>query len=242
MRISTVQRFVFLTYAFCFGVPACASEPVLVQAQRYVEQQLDTQLQGAALAQIQRDVQVMSPRGAALQPCPGGWQWEPVNLRHWARIHVGVKCSGEAGSMVAVVHAQGPVWVATRPLPQGHRLQEQDLQQQIQTIQSAEEINSGWIWLGRTVRKPLKAGSAVLARHLTAPTYARKGEKVEIRATVEGVTVSVMGIASRTAQEGEMVRVRNLSSQQWVTGRLIAPGVLEPTEQPTGGVKVQLSD
>lgn len=231
-----------LALAPCTRAYAQAAPPLLTQAQRYVAQQLDDYLKDVAHTAIEHEITVMSPRGAALQPCPSGWQWEPVNLRHWTRMHIGVKCQGQAGSLVAIVHAQAPVWITAQALPQGHRLQAQDVLQHMQPITGAEEINSGLTWLGRTLRKPLPAGAAVRAQHLTAPVYARKGEKLEIRASVEGVTVSVTGIASRTAHEGESLRVRNLSSQQWVTGRLIAPGVLEPTEQPSGGVKVQSSD
>lgn len=224
------------------GAPAYAATPLLAQAQQHVAQQLDAHLQEAGHAWVTHEITVMSPRGAALKPCPSAWQWEPLQLRHWSRMHLGVKCQGHAGSVVAVVHAQAPVWVASRALPQGHLLQAQDMQQQVQAIDSMDHLNTHLAWTGRTLSKPLAEGTPVHARHLAAPVYARKGEKLEIRASVEGVTVSVVGVAARTAYAGEVVRVRNLSSQQWVTGRLIAPGVLEPNALPSGGVKVQLSD
>lgn len=215
--------------------------PLLVQAQRYVAQQWDDPaLPQHAAPGLERTITVMSPRGAALQPCPSGWQWEPLDLRHWGRIHVGLKCQNQAGSLVAVVHVQAPVWVAAQALPKGHRLQLQDMQQRVQPVERADDLNQDLHWLDRTLRKALAAGDAVRGQHLLRPVYARKGEKLEIRASVDGVTVSATGVAARTAYEGETLRVRNLSSQQWVTGRLIAPGVLEPARQASGGVKVQV--
>jgi flagella basal body P-ring formation protein FlgA len=222
--------------------PAYASTPLLAQAQQYVAQQLDTYLDNAGHRTVAHAITVMSPRGAALEACPSGWQWEPLDLRQWTRIHIGVKCQGQSGSLVAIVHAQAPVWVTAQSLPQGHLLQTADVEQRIQAITNANELNESLTWLDRTLRKPLAAGTAIQAKHLAAQVYARKGDKLEIRASVDGVTVSVLGMATRTAYAGEIVRVRNLSSQQWVTGRLTAPGVLEPTEHPSGGVKVQLSD
>lgn len=213
-----------------------------MQAQRYVSQQLDADTQGqhTALGTLERTITVMSPRGAALQACPSGWEWEPLDVRSWARIHIGVKCQNQAGSLVAVVHAQAPVWVTVQALPRGHRLQAQDMQQRVMPIDRAKDLHQPLDWQGRILRKPLAAGMPVRAQHLARPVYARKGEKLEIRASVDGVTVSATAIAARTAYQGETLRVRNLSSQQWVTGRLIAPGVLEPAEQASGGVKVQM--
>lgn len=223
-------------------MPTYATGNLLVQAQQHVAQQLDDHFKNTSHTPIERYITVMSPRGAALHSCPSGWEWEPLNLHHWSRVHIGVKCQGRAGSLVALVQAKAPLWVSAHNLPQGHRLQAQDIKQQVLLVGNTEDINNDLAWLGRTLRKPLTAGTALHARHLTVPVYARKGDKVEIRASVEGITVSVAGIATRTGYEGDIVRVRNLSSQQWVTGRLTAPGVLEPTEPPRGGVKVQLSD
>lgn len=219
---------------------AHAETSLQAQALTYLEQAMDAALSEAQRATLQRHITVASPRGAALQPCASAWQWEPLDLSRWNRIHMGVRCEGRAGSLVASIQARAPVWTAARALPKGHRLQAHDLQQQTLAIHSIHDMLDVTTLQHMQLRKPVRAGVPLQLQHVERTVYARKGEKIEIRASVAGITVSAQGIAERTAYQGETLRVRNLRSQQWVTGRLIAPGVLEASEQATGGVKVQM--
>lgn len=219
---------------------AHASTSVQAQAQARIEQALDSALSAQQRASLTRQIRVASPRGAALQPCPSGWQWAPVSLEYWQRVHINVHCEGRAGSLVAVIDARAPVWATASDLPKGHRLQAQDLQRQEAPVHSLQDMPDAATLVHMQLRKPLRAGTALRLQHLERAVYARKGEKVEIRASVQGITVSMDGIAARTAYQGETLRVRNLRSQQWVTGRLVAPGILEASDQASGGVKVQM--
>lgn len=227
------------------GLGACccataAASSVQIQAQEKIAQALAAALSEAQRATLEHEITVLSPRGAALHACSSAWQWEPVDLRNWKRVHIGVRCEGVAGSLVGQVHARAPVWTAARALPKGHRLQGQDLQQQMRAVDGLQQLVDQSALVQMQLRKPLRAGAPVQAHDLERTVYARKGEAVEIRASVDGITVSTQGLAGRTAYQGETLRVRNLRSQQWVTGRLIAPGVLEASDQPSGGVKVQV--
>lgn len=210
------------------------------QAHAKIEQALDSALSAAQRVALQRKISLASPRGAALRPCPSEWQWEPIDLEHWRRIHIGVRCEGVEGSLVAVIHAQAPVWTTTRALPKGHRLQTQDLQRKTLDVSRVQDMPDAADLIHMQLRKSLPAGVAVRMQHVERAVYARRGQPVEIRASVEGITVSTTGIATRTAYQGETLRVRNVRSQQWVSGRLIAPGILEADEEASGGVKVQM--
>lgn len=222
------------------AVLAQAHTSLQEQAHAKIEQAMDRALSAPQRATLERQITLTSPRGAALRPCPTAWQWEPIHLEHWRRIHIGVRCEGAEGSLVAVIHARAPLWTTTRALPKGHRLQSPDLQRQTLEVTRAQDMPDASTLLHMQLRKPLRAGVAVQMQHVERVPYARKGQSVEIRASVEGITVSTTGIATRTAYQGESLRVRNVRSQQWVSGRLIAPGVLEANEEASGGVKVQM--
>lgn len=217
-----------------------AATSVQAQAQALVEQALDAALSAQQRASLRYEIRVIAPRGAAAQPCPSAWQWDPIHLAHWQRVRIGVRCEGQTGSLVAVIHARAPVWSTLVDLPKGHRLQAQDLQRHEAPVHRLQDMPEASALVHMQLRKPLPAGTAVQLQHVERAVYARKGEKLEIRATVQGITVSMDGTAERTAYHGETLRARNLRSQQWVTGRLVAPGVLEASDQPSGGVKVQM--
>lgn len=244
MRINSVcaalARIVVLTGMGTCSLATAGHGNVQAQAQEKIAQALATALNEAQRATLEHKITVRSPRGAALNPCPSAWQWEAVDLRHWKRVHIGVRCEGVAGSLVGQVHARAPVWTLARTLPKGHHLQAQDLEQQIRAVDSLQHLIDQTRLLQMQLRKPLRAGATVQAQDLQRAVFARRGETVEIRASLDGITVSTKGLAERTAYQGETLRVRNLRSQQWVTGRLIAPGVLEASDQPSGGVKVQV--
>ena len=236
----TFLRPVLLASMGMVSSAAYAHSTLQALAQEKIAQALADVLNEAQRATLQIEITVKSPRGAALRPCPSAWQWDPIDLGHWQRVHMGMRCEGVAGSLVAQVKASAPVWTTAHALPKGHRLQAQDLQQHIRTIDSAQDMVEPSALLHMQLRKPLRAGVTVQTHDVERAAYARKGQTVEIRASVDGITVSTTGLAPRTAYQGDTLRVRNLHSQQWVTGRLIAPGILEASDQPSGGVKVQL--
>lgn len=225
--------------------PHSQAQPTLplglhAQAQAHVVRAMDERLSAQQRQMLHREIAVMAPRGAALAPCNSPWQWDPIRLDHWQRVHLGMRCEGRRGSVVAVIHASAPVWVTAQDLPKGHRLQPSDLHRHTARVQRLQDMPDAGALIPMQLRQALPAGTPVRLHHVERAIYARKGQPLEIRASVQGITVSVEGIAGRTAYQGETLQVRNLRSQQWVTGRLIAPGVLEASDAPSGGVTVQL--
>lgn len=213
------------------------------QAHARVQASITESLPASMRSQAKIHITVTAPRGAAQQPCHTDWEWGEITLQRWQRIHIPVSCAGKAGSLVAKVQMQAPVQITTRALPKHHRLMATDLESQLQSVDSPEALMSAPQLLGMQLRRAMPQGQVLLPQHVVRPLYAKKGERLEIRAGTDGIVVNVPGIALRNGYAGERIRARNAHSQTWVEGLLIAPGVLQAeTTQSGSGVKVQSTD
>lgn len=213
------------------------------QAQAHVLAHLHHILPPQVREQAHIQVQISGPRGAAQNHCPGGWQLQPLSTEQWLRIHIPLSCAGSTGSVVARLHIQAPVYATTQALAKLHVLRQQDLQMQIAQIGSPNEVVTLEQLLGMQLRRATAQGQVLQAQHVSAPLYAKKGERLDIQAQAGSITVSTAGIALRNGSKGERIRARNIHSQTWVEGVLIAPGVLQAERiQPGRSVKVQSSD
>lgn len=219
-----------------------AAEPSLAElAIAQVHSAVTRDLTAAEQAALQLEIRITGRRGAALSNCPSGWQLpEDLSIQHWRRLSIAVHCAGVKGSLVAQIEAQAQVWTLARDLPAGHRLSAQDLVRANRPLRSAEELLALSALEGLQLRRAMPAGSQPSGRALERPVCARRGQSVEIRASVDdAVQVSATGIAEATGRLGETGRVRNARSQRWVSGRWIAPGVLLADAQP-GSVRVEM--
>jgi flagella basal body P-ring formation protein FlgA len=163
-------------------------------------------------------------RGAAHQPCPGGWEMGPLNFRHLARVTVPLRCESQRGSVVAQVQARAPVWTLRADVPAGRALRAEDLQLQLRELTQLEALLPESALLGMQLRADGRSGQMLEPRDIARPVVVRRGDKVEIRAQDDGVQVSVAGIATGSGKLGETAVVRNARSGRPVKGTLIAPG------------------
>lgn len=235
----------FLVSLFLLAGQAHAHTPtdLQIQAQARVRQHIEQVLPEAVRTQAQVRVAIHAPRGAALQSCDSGWQWGALDSAQWHRMHVPVACAGVAGSLVAKVEVRGPVYVARTALPKAHRLRPDDVQRHMQRLSSPDAVLPAEQLHDMLLRRAVQAGQMLLPQHLERSLYAKKGERVEIRADAGGIVVSATGIALRNGYQGERIRVRNARSQTWVEGILVEPGVLQAqSTQPGRGIKVQSGD
>ena len=188
-------------------------------------------------------MQFVAPRGAANTHCPQGWRIDTIALRQLTRVSIPVLCGAERGSVVALLEVRAPVWTLRSDLPRGHSLRPEDLTPQSQRIAQISDVLAASDLIGLQLKNDTPAGQALRARDLLRPIAMRKGDKVEIRAQGDGVQVSVMGVATRTAKLGESVSVRNVRTGRLVQGVLIAPGVLQADSQPpAGAVQVRAAE
>jgi flagella basal body P-ring formation protein FlgA len=137
----------------------------------------------------------------------------------WGRHNYRIECPDKMGWMLrgrVTVSVRLPVWVAARNMSRQQTLSDADLQ--LQTTQ-LELLTHGFSVQGeslvnyRAVR-PIAVGQVLDKNNLRPPLLVRKGEQVVIRAGQEGFAASMSGIALQDGVLGQMISVRNSSSQK----------------------------
>jgi flagella basal body P-ring formation protein FlgA len=75
--------------------------------------------------------------------------------------------------------------------------------------------------VGTRLRRPVKAGTALLANMVEQPPLIEKGDRVTVVAESPTVTVTVPGIAQGKGFAGEQIRVKNSMSKKELIGRIL---------------------
>ncbi|HTN30949.1 MAG TPA: flagellar basal body P-ring formation chaperone FlgA [Pseudomonas sp.] len=83
--------------------------------------------------------------------------------------------------------------------------------------------------VGQTAKRRIRAGQMLSAELLDAPLWVRRGQSVTIRARHDGIEASTLGEALANGREGEIVRVRNRSSEKIIDAQVIGDGVVTST-------------
>ena len=207
---------------------AQAAQQSLSEVRRAVE--VFAQQQTAHLAG-QVSVSVGAIESAKLPACVKLQSFLPLGSKLWGNSNIGVRCSQGAEWTLYVpvtVRVQAPVVVASRPLPSGKILADEDL-----TLQMAEltQLPAGVISAAQeAVGKVLSAG--VVAGHplrqdmLRAPIVVRQGQSVRLIAQGKGFKVSSEGKALSNAAVGQNVQVKAQNGQT-VCGVVQADGSIE---------------
>ncbi|HEX3140592.1 MAG TPA: flagellar basal body P-ring formation chaperone FlgA, partial [Rhizobacter sp.] len=172
-------------------------------------------------------VQVVSARQAAKAPCPSGWQIDEPDFRQFRRVVVNASCDGAKGSFIARLQVSAPAWVMKADQPAGHVLAADDVGAELREVHSLAELTAPRDWVGLPLKHSLHAGAGLKASDVERPVLVRRGEKVEIVASQDGVTVAVAGEAMGSGRLGETVSVRNVRTKRVVQGRVTAAQTVE---------------
>lgn len=176
---------------------------------------LDSRLQLADCDQpLALDVKDLSPVGNRLNVhvrCPGSARWAlyvPVTLAIWQ-----------------------PVVVVKRPLARGAVISAADLELEEQDVAT---LNSPYFSsiqeaAGSVARRPLAAGSPLLASQIEAPLLVQRGQTVVLSARQGTLQVKMNGVAESDGRRGDRISVRNSQSQRLIEGRVTGPGQVEVT-------------
>jgi len=155
----------------------------------------------------------------------------PQAGRLLGHVTVGVRCDGKKPwtlYLQAEVKVMAPVVVTTRPLSRGEIVGPGDIDLQEQDL---ARLTTGYFEdpsevLGRSIRWGIRAGIAVAPNMIESPRVIRRGERVAILAEGARVEVRMEGEALADGSEGEIIRVRNLSSKRIIEAEVAAPGVV----------------
>lgn len=90
-------------------------------------------------------------------------------------------------------------------------------------FQSMAEVSS------QGAKRRIRAGQLITPSLLSAALMIRRGEAVTIRASQDGISAATKGQAMANGRAGEVIRVRNLSSEKVIDAQVIEPGVVSST-------------
>lgn len=120
-----------------------------------------------------------------------------------------------------------PVAVALENIKRGQPITEgsigfiqKDVTQLRHPIFSAHEV------IGMLAKRTLKKGRAINYEHITFPPVIAEGELVKIFATKGNLKITTNGIAKSSGLTGEIIRVRNITSNKLIYARVDAPGIV----------------
>ena len=134
-----------------------------------------------------------------------------------------VRSGAEGGGVVA---SRGNVEVLTyaRSLSAGEIVQPQDLVWgKAVAAPSGAPVDADAV-IGLAARRPLRAGTAVSARDVTAPQVIKSGDLVVVNYQDGGISLSLQGKAMAAAGLGETVNVQNTSSKKIIQAIASGPG------------------
>ncbi|MGV2813800.1 flagellar basal body P-ring formation chaperone FlgA [Enterobacter cancerogenus] len=156
---------------------------------------------------------------------PGG---ERLDLR---RLRFDVRCDAASGWDIAVtvkpdIYLQ--VLMAKNTLERGHVMTASDITRRKFNISN---LRSGYITrpddvVGLTLKRRIRELQPLSLSQLDSPVMVERGQRVLMIADQDGVEARTMGIASKKGRKGEMIKVKNESSEREVTAMVIDMGVV----------------
>lgn len=121
------------------------------------------------------------------------------------------------------------VLVAARALARGERIDASSLRREPRDLAAlgAGTLELPELAIGKLLRRPLAAGTAIAADALEAPKLVRRGETVTLIGRVAGIEVRSQGKALDDGVEGASIGVENSSSRRRVQALVLAAGLVE---------------
>lgn len=155
----------------------------------------------------------------------------PRGGRTMGSVTVGVRCEGPKPWTLYLqgrVKVLAPVVVTSRPLSKGTVIRTDDVQLQDTDL---SRLTSGYYEdpsevVGKTARWSLQADMPLGPQAVEPTRMIRRGDRVAIVASSGGIKVQMQGEAVADGAQGEVIKVRNLSSKRVVEGEVTAPGTV----------------
>ena len=152
-----------------------------------------------------------------------GLEWP--NAEGFRRIVVRAAASGP-GLASATVAARGNVEVLTyaRSLSAGEIVQPQDLVWGKAAAAPADAPNDAEAIIGLAAKRPLRAGTSVSARDVSAPQVIKSGDLITVIYEDGGISLSLQGKAMAAAGLGDTLAVQNITSKKVIQAVASGPG------------------
>lgn len=183
-------------------------------------------------ARVVAEAEILDPR-LRLPACSGALQAQAPDLRRGAaRVSVPVSCDGAQPWSVRVpvrVQMFRKVLVSSHALARDDVVGAGDVHVEERDV---AQLGYGYVvdmadLAGRGLRRPLAAGSVITPGMLAPREVVRRGQQVSLVAQVDSILVRASGVALEAGDRGDLVKVKSLSCQCVVQGRVSAPGIVD---------------
>ncbi len=156
----------------------------------------------------------------------------PLGKRRMGRITVGVKCDGKNPWSLFVpidVKVMTEVVVAKNSLPRGAILGPGDVTMKKRNL---ARLNRGYLEqpklaVGKKLRQRLRQNQVVIPSQLDTPDAIKRNSRIVITASNKLLQIHMAGKALQNGSIGELIKVRNESSNRELEARVVAPGIVE---------------
>jgi flagellar basal body P-ring formation protein FlgA len=121
------------------------------------------------------------------------------------------------------VSQQAEVLVAARPIGRAAPIGPEDVRMERRELTAGQEpLRDPGALLGRQAIRNIAAGEPILASLLGQPSLVRRGDMVVLTAEARGIRAVTQGEAKEDGKAGQVIRVRNLTSNREVYGTVDA--------------------
>jgi flagella basal body P-ring formation protein FlgA len=136
--------------------------------------------------------------------------------------------AGWQATLLSQAQVYLPMVVALRVVERDQTLAAADLSLQRTDLGKARRgfFNSIEQVVGQSAKRRLRAGQLINPSLLDVALLVRRGDKVKIVASQDGIQASANGEALADGKQGEVIRVRNLSSEKVIDARVLESGVV----------------
>jgi flagella basal body P-ring formation protein FlgA len=221
-----------------FALPATSSEhqPSEQQINVAIQQYLEALMRPTAQRegwQGMRITHTSTPLGSSRQvarcnqpPVVSGGSRSDTN-----RQRLTLTCPDQPGWALNVntdVQILLPVLATTRVINRGEVITQGDLKRQEIDINKAPRgfYHRPDQVTGMGAKRRIRANQVLSPTLIALPLAVKRGDKVNIVATQDGISASMSGEAISNGAEGEVIRVKNISSGKTIDAKIIAPGVV----------------
>lgn len=220
-------------------LPAQADESALQQAEGMVGARMAQLLEQHAQQQGWRGMEYRLQHEALgtppAAPCPAPLTLESLGAEPspLKRQRFLLRCAelGWQLSLLSQAEVFLPVVLAARVLERDQTIGEADLKLEKINLAKAQRgfFNRLDAVAGQSAKRRIRADQILHPGLLDAPLLVRRGDKVKILARKDGIQASTNGEALSNGKQGEVIRVRNLSSDKLIDAKVMEPGVVTST-------------
>ncbi|WP_151032265.1 flagellar basal body P-ring formation chaperone FlgA [Cellvibrio sp. KY-GH-1] len=173
-------------------------------------------------------------RTQQLAPCPTEIHVSGGSTTKLARQQLTLECAGAKGWLIKVssdVQLFLPVVISTSVINRGDTIQRNQLKLQENDITRSprgfyhrldQVTNMG-------AKRRIRANQILSPDLIDQPQLIKRGEKIKIIANRDGISASMPGEALEKGGEGEIIRVKNLSSGKTIEAKVVGAGVVSST-------------